>query len=126
MPDVVSLKNLVQTPQAVRAASNVLMLVGRPNDSIELCVSSHDFGAAYEQMMLHGRFDDAAALLAAHDTDLSPAVRDAAMFRGQKSCPLRQNFRSQRRCSSASFATRVRRTLPRSISRWPRPSARRG
>ncbi|HWE03192.1 MAG TPA: hypothetical protein VG326_12350 [Tepidisphaeraceae bacterium] len=72
--DLAALKALAPAQASVHLVSNVLTLAGKPDEGAAFCVSSREYAAAYEQFMARDRFDEAAALLADHDADASPAA----------------------------------------------------
>jgi tetratricopeptide (TPR) repeat protein len=76
--DVAHLTNLVHDAEQAGAAGDILLLIDRPREAVKLLEDNRQFYAAYEILDDRGMFDDAAALLAAHDKE---TTEEAMMLR---------------------------------------------
>jgi hypothetical protein len=69
--DMVKLTALVNTEQEAHAVADTLLLVNHPDEATKILLDAKQYCSVYELLDDRGRFDDAEALVAAHDKDMS-------------------------------------------------------
>lgn len=69
--DLPKLNALVHTENDAHAAADALLLVNRPDEAAKVLIDEGQYATAYDLLSDRGRFDEAAALLAAHDGETS-------------------------------------------------------
>jgi hypothetical protein len=77
--DIARLTALGHGDEHAGTAGDILLLINRPDAAVKLLNDERQYYAAYEILNDRGRFDEAEALLAAHDAE---TTQDALLLRG--------------------------------------------
>ena len=78
-------------------AADAMLLVGRPDDAVKYLTEGGQFASAYEILTDRQKFDDAAALLSAHDKETSEEAMAACVRRRPNRCRCADSEPSQAR-----------------------------
>lgn len=92
--DIARLARLARGSSDTHLAVNTLLILERPDDAMKLMTDSGLLGSAFDVLVARGRYDEAEALLAAHDGEVGDeaawmrcsAARVYAMLGDRKKC----------------------------------------